>query len=222
MAVDLARRGEEVLLTTTDPAAHISDAVGNDALPNLEVSAIDPEEATRRYRDSVLKTKGKDLDPEVRELLEEDLRSPCTKEVAVFRAFAREISTARRQFVVMDTAPTGHTLLLLDTTGSYHREVMRTSEVEAGRITKPLMRLQDPDHTKMLLVTLPETTPILEAKQMQDDLERVHAEGPQVEPVQEEYAERTALAPWMPEEPVGPECLQALARGATEPIQVGA
>ena len=248
VAVDLARRGEEVLLTTTDPAAHVTDAVGADALPNLEVSAIDPDEAARQYRDRVLETKGKDMDPEERELLEEDLRSPCTKEVAVFRAFAREIGKAQRQFVVMDTAPTGHTLLLLDTTGSYHREVMRTSEVEAGRITTPLMRLQDPDYTKMLLLTLPETTPVLEAKQLQDDLERAditpyawvvnqslaaagpsdpllveraHAEVSQIEAVQSEHAERTALAPWMPDEPVGPDRLQALARGTTQatPVQ---
>ncbi|MEF8797292.1 MAG: arsenical pump-driving ATPase [Salinivenus sp.] len=243
VAVDLARRGEEVLLTTTDPAAHVADAVGGEALPNLEVSAIDPEEATRQYRERVLETKGKDMDPEERELLEEDLRSPCTKEVAVFRAFAREIGTAQRQFVVMDTAPTGHTLLLLDTTGSYHREVMRTSEVEAGRITTPLMRLQDPDYTKMLLVTLPETTPVMEATQLQDDLERAgitpyawvvnqslaaagpsdpllveraHAEGPQIDAVRGQHAERTALVPWMPDEPIGPDRLQALARGATE------
>lgn len=244
VAVDLARRGEEVLLTTTDPAAHVAGAVGSDALPTLEVSAIDPEETARNYRERVLETKGKGLDPKERKLLEEDLRSPCTKEVAVFRAFAREIGTARRQFVVMDTAPTGHTLLLLDTTGSYHREVMRTSDVEASRITTPLMRLQDPDYTKMLLVTLPETTPILEAGQLQNDLERAgitpyawvvnqslaaagpsdpllveraHAERPQIEAVRSEHAERTALAPWMLEEPVGPERLQALARGATAP-----
>ena len=245
VAVELARRGADVLLTTTDPAAHIADAVGGDALPNLEVSAIDPDEATRQYRERVLKTKGKDLDPEERELLEEDLRSPCTKEVAVFRAFAREIGKAQRQFVVMDTAPTGHTLLLLDTTGSYHREVLRTSQMEADRITTPLMRLQDPDYTKMLLVTLPETTPVLEAKQLQDDLaraditpyawvvnqslaaagpsdpllvERAHAELPQIEAVQTEHAERIALAPWMPDEPVGPEPLQALAAGATTSV----
>jgi arsenite-transporting ATPase len=245
VAVDLARRGEEVLLTTTDPAAHIADAVGSNALPNLEVSAIDPNEATRQYRERVLKTKGKDLDPEERELLEEDLRSPCTQEVAVFRAFAREISTAQRQFVVMDTAPTGHTLLLLDTTGSYHREVLRTSQIEASCITTPLMRLQDPTSTKMLLVTLPETTPVLEARQLQDDLERAgitpyawvvnqslvaagpsdpllveraHAEVPQIEVVQNEHAQRLALAPWMLEEPVGPGPLQALARGAAEPV----
>ncbi len=245
VAVDLARRGEKVLLTTTDPAAHIADAVGGDALSNLEVSAIDPDEATRQYRERVLETKGKDLGPEERELLEEDLRSPCTKEVAVFRAFAREIGKAQRQFVVMDTAPTGHTLLLLDTTGSYHREVMRTSQVEADRITTPLMRLQDPDYTKIMIATLPETTPVLEAKQLQDDLERAgitpyawvvnqslaaagpsdpllvdraHAEGPQIEAVQTVHAARTALAPWMPEEPVGPDRLQALARGTTEAV----
>ncbi len=248
VAVDLARRGEEVLLSTTDPAAHVTDAVGADALPNLEVSAIDPDEATRRYRERVLQRKGKNMDPEERELLEEDLRSPCTKEVAVFRAFAHEIGKAQRQFVVMDTAPTGHTLLLLDTTGSYHREVMRTSQVEADRITTPLMRLQDPDYTKMLLVTLPETTPVLEAKQLQDDLERAditpyawvvnqslaaagpsdpllveraHAEVPQIEAVRTDHAERAALAPWMPDEPVGPDHLQALARGTTQaaPVQ---
>ena len=103
VAVDLARRGEDVLLTTTDPAAHIADAVGEESLPNLEVRAIDPDAAAEQYREQVLRTKGKDLAAEERELLEEDLRSPCTQEVAVFRAFAREIGTARRQFVVMDT-----------------------------------------------------------------------------------------------------------------------
>ncbi|MES3629742.1 MAG: arsenical pump-driving ATPase, partial [Longimonas sp.] len=239
VAVELAERGEEVLLTTTDPAAHIHDAIG-DSLPTLTVEAIDPNEATEQYRQRVLKTKGKNLDPEERELLEEDLRSPCTQEVAVFRAFSRVVSKARRQFVVVDTAPTGHTLLLLDTTGSYHREVLRTSNVDESQITTPLMRLQDSDYTKMLLVTLPETTPVLEAKQLHDDLERAgitpyawivnqslaaasptdpllveraHSEVPQIEAVQNEHAERIALAPWMPEEPTGPDRLRDLAAG---------
>ena len=239
VATELARRGEDVLLTTTDPAAHIHDAIG-DSLPTLTVEAIDPNEATEQYRQRVLETKGKNLDPQERELLEEDLRSPCTQEVAVFRAFSRVVSKARRQFVVVDTAPTGHTLLLLDTTGSYHREVLRTSNVDESQITTPLMRLQDPDYTKMLLVTLPETTPVLEAKQLQDDLERAgitpyawvvnqslaaagptdpllveraHSEMPQIEAVQNEHAERIALAPWMPNEPTGPDRLRDLAAG---------
>lgn len=248
VATELAQRGEDVLLTTTDPAAHVTDAVGGD-LPNLTVEAIDPQEATEEYRERVLKTQGQDLEPEERELLEEDLRSPCTQEVAVFRAFSRVVGKAQRQFVVVDTAPTGHTLLLLDTTGSYHREVLRTSNVDEDRITTPLMRLQDPDYTKMLLVTLPETTPVMEAKHLQDDLERAgitpyawvvnqslaaagpsdpllveraHAELPQIETVQSEYAERIALAPWMPEEPVGPERLQTLATGDLRTIQAAA
>ena len=243
VAVDLATRGHEVLLTTTDPAAHIGDAMA-DALPNLTINAIDPDTATDAYREQVLRTKGNDLDPEERALLEEDLRSPCTQEVAVFRAFSRVVSQARRQFVVVDTAPTGHTLLLLDTTGSYHREVLRTSGMGADRITTPLMRLQDPDYTKMLLVTLPETTPVLEAKHLQDDLkraditpyawvinqslaasgptdpllvERARAERPQIDAVREEHAERTALAPWMPREPVGASALRALSDGTVSP-----
>jgi arsenite-transporting ATPase len=239
VAVELAERGEDVLLTTTDPAAHIHDTIG-DSLPHLTVEAIDPNAATEQYRERVLKTKGQTLDPEERELLEEDLRSPCTQEVAVFRAFSRVVGQARRQFVVVDTAPTGHTLLLLDTTGSYHREVLRTSDVDEQRITTPLMQLQDPEYTKMLLVTLPETTPVLEAKQLQDDLERAgitpyawivnqslaaagptdpllveraHSEMPQIEAVQNEHAERIALAPWMSNEPTGPERLRDLAAG---------
>jgi len=244
VAVDLAERGEDVLLTTTDPAAHVAEAVGDEALPNLEVRAIDPEEATRRYRERVLQTKGKDLAPEERALLEEDLRSPCTHEVAVFRAFAREIGKARRQFVVVDTAPTGHTLLLLDTTGSYHREVLRNSDADGIRMTTPLMRLQDPAYTKMLLVTLPETTPVLEASQLQDDLERAgitpyawvinqslaaanpsdpllkqraNAEHAHIDTVQTEHASRAALTPQMPNEPAGPDALRQLAKSSTQP-----
>jgi len=244
VAVDLAERGEDVLLTTTDPAAHVAEAVGDEALPNLEVRAIDPEEATRRYRERVLQTKGKDLAPEERALLEEDLRSPCTHEVAVFRAFAREIGKARRQFVVVDTAPTGHTLLLLDTTGSYHREVLRNSDADGIRMTTPLMRLQDPAYTKMLLVTLPETTPVLEASQLQHDLERAgitpyawvinqslaaanpsdpllkqraNAEHAHIDTVQTEHASRAALTPQMPNEPSGPDALRQLAKSSTQP-----
>jgi len=244
VAVDLAERGEDVLLTTTDPAAHVAETVGDEALPNLEVRAIDPEEATRRYRERVLQTKGKDLAPEERALLEEDLRSPCTHEVAVFRAFAREIGKARRQFVVVDTAPTGHTLLLLDTTGSYHREVLRNSDADGIRMTTPLMRLQDPAYTKMLLVTLPETTPVLEASQLQHDLERAgitpyawvinqslaaanpsdpllkqraNAEHAHIDTVQTEHASRAALTPQMPNEPSGPDALRQLAKSSTQP-----
>src|SRR5690606_13712168 len=120
LAVALARRGHPVHLTTSDPAAHLAETLDG-ALPELTVSRIDPHVETERYRQHVLDTKGKTLDAQGRALLEEDLRSPCTEEIAVFQAFSRIIREAGRKFVVMDTAPTGHTLLLLDATGAYHR-----------------------------------------------------------------------------------------------------
>ena len=124
VAVELAHRGLPVHLTTTDPAAHLSETL-NGSLDNLTVSRIDPHAETENYRQHVLDTKGAKLDAEGRALLEEDLRSPCTEEIAVFQAFSRVIREAGKKFVVMDTAPTGHTLLLLDATGAYHREITR-------------------------------------------------------------------------------------------------
>jgi len=143
----------------------------------LKISRIDPEAETKAYIANVMATRGAQLDPDRRALLAEDLRSPCYEEVAVFGAFSRLISESRRGFVVLDTAPTGHTLLLLDTTGAYHREVVRAYTAEhAGRITTPLMRLGDPSITKVLVVTLAETTPASEAAQLQADLRRAGIE----------------------------------------------
>ncbi|HJV01493.1 MAG TPA: arsenical pump-driving ATPase, partial [Burkholderiaceae bacterium] len=162
VAVELAQRGLAVHLTTSDPAAHLAETLEG-SLPNLTVSRIDPHAETARYRQHVLDTKGAQLDAEGRALLEEDLRSPCTEEIAVFQAFSRVIREAGKQFVVMDTAPTGHTLLLLDATGAYHREVTRQMGGTGLHYTTPMMQLQDPRQTKVLLVTLAETTPVLEA-----------------------------------------------------------
>ena len=170
LAIALADRGKSVHLTTTDPAAHLADTVGSD-IGTLSVSRIDPDQAVQDYRDHVMATKGSRLDAAGRAALAEDLRSPCTEEVAVFQAFSRAVAEAGRRFVVMDTAPTGHTLLLMDATGSYHREIARNM-AQGMHFTTPMMRLQDPDYTKVILVTLPETTPVLEAQQLQDDLER--------------------------------------------------
>ena len=181
VATELAARGHAVHLTTTDPAAHLDEALGDDpfgddAPGEITVSRIDPEAETRRYTERVLRTKGAGLDEDARKLLAEDLRSPCTEEVAVFHAFSQAVGRAARGFVVMDTAPTGHTLLLLDATGSYHREVLRSSGLPAERITTPLMRLQDPAFTRVLVVTLAETTPVREAAALQADLRRAGVE----------------------------------------------
>lgn len=173
IAVLLAKKGFEVLLTTTDPAAHIQDFIDQlGELPaTLSIERIDPKLETQRYTEKILEQKGKRLDEEGKKLLLEDLKSPCTEEVAVFHAFSKAISMAKRKFVVMDTAPTGHTLLLLDTAGSYHRDIMRNN-MNAERLKTPYMSLQDPELCKIILVSLPETTPMREAASLQDDLKR--------------------------------------------------
>lgn len=173
IAVLLARKGHDVLLTTTDPAAHIQDFLQQlGELPvTLTVERIDPKLETKRYTEKILEQKGKDKSEEARKLILEDLKSPCTEEVAVFHAFSKAISMSKRKFVVMDTAPTGHTLLLLDTAGSYHRDIMRHN-AEGGRIRTPFMSLQDPELSKIILISLPETTPMREACSLQDDLKR--------------------------------------------------
>ncbi|MBX7079779.1 MAG: arsenical pump-driving ATPase [Nannocystaceae bacterium] len=237
LAVAVARRGVEVLLSTTDPAAHVAATVAG-AVPGLEISRIDPAAETQAYVEGVLASKGKHLDDEGRALLLEDLRSPCTEEVAVFHAFSRTVARARQQLVVLDTAPTGHTLLLLDATGAYHREMLRKVDQSlVPRLTTPLMRLRDPAWTKIVLVTLPETTPVSEASRLQDDLRRagiepwawvvnaslaatatrdpllarrVAIERAQIERVRA-LARRLAVVPWRPSEPRGAEALLALA-----------
>jgi arsenite/tail-anchored protein-transporting ATPase len=182
-------------------------------------------------------------------LLAEDLRSPCYEEVAVFTAFARIVAEARSSFVVLDTAPTGHTLLLLDTTGSYHRQLTGTDRSAAhasARVVTPLMKLRDPEYTKILLVTLAETTPVSEAAHLQADLrraqiepfgwvinsslaaagsadpclqQRIAAELEQIEAVRRRHAKRVAIVPWMTEEPIGPARLLALARSGLHALR---
>ncbi|NMM28678.1 MAG: arsenical pump-driving ATPase [Glaciimonas sp.] len=240
VAVALAERGFPVHLTTSDPAAHLAEtlaATSDRTLKHLSVSRIDPQAETARYRQDILDTKGKNLDAAGRALLEEDLRSPCTEEIAVFQAFSRAIREAGKKFVVMDTAPTGHTLLLLDATGAYHREVARQMSDPHLHFTTPMMQLQDPAQTKVLLVTLAETTPVLEAANLQADLRRAGIEPwawivnnslvaaqpqsrllrrravnelAQMDLVATHHAQRYAVVPLLTEEPVGVARLLAL------------
>jgi len=246
VAVELATRGFPVHLSTTDPAAHLASTLVGEA-PNLKVSRIDPQAATRAYVDNVMATRGARLDEAGRALLAEDLRSPCYEEVAVFSAFSRLISEAGRGFVVLDTAPTGHSLLLLDTTGAYHLEIVRAYSAEhTGRITTPLMRLGDPTYTRILVVTLAETTPVSEAAELQADLrragiepfawvingslaatgsndpllqQRIQSELSQIAAVKDQHARRVAIVPWQIEEPTGPDRLRRLAR--SRPARAG-
>ncbi len=177
IALGLVERGHGVHLSTTDPAAHLAMTVAGD-VPGLRVDRIDPKVETERYIAKIMAQRGGGLDAQGQELLREDLASPCTEEVAVFHAFSHLVGEARSAFVVLDTAPTGHSLLLMDATGAYHRQMTRQSALQdlPGRITTPLMRLQDPDYTRVLLVSLAETTPISQASALQDDLRRAQIE----------------------------------------------
>lgn len=236
IAVALARRGHPVQLSTTDPAAHLA-ATLDGSLPELTLSRIDPAVEVARYRDEILGKVGASLDAAGLALLDEDLRSPCTEEIAVFRAFAGVVDQGKAGFVVLDTAPTGHTILLLDAAESYHREVSRTHGEMPEAVRELLPRLRDPDFTQVLVVTLAETTPVNEAEQLQKDLARAgirpfawvinqslrptgtrhpilsarsRAESDQIRRVREGLSERCALIPWVPEPPVGPEGLSQL------------
>ena len=172
VAVALAERGHRVHLTTTDPAAHIADAIGPGEVVGLEISRIDPVAETVAYTAEVLATAGARLDDGAREVLVEDLASPCTEEIAVFQAFARTVAAAQDSYVVVDTAPTGHTLLLLDAARTYHRELTRQSGQMPEHVLHLLDRLRDTTHTHVLLVAVPEATPVHEAARLQVDLAR--------------------------------------------------
>jgi arsenite/tail-anchored protein-transporting ATPase len=176
LALGLVQRGHTVHLSTTDPAAHVVGTIDGD-VPGLRVDRIDPKVETQRYIDKIMAAKGPGLDAQAQALMLEDLRSPCTEEVAVFHAFSRIVSEARSAFVVLDTAPTGHSLLLMDATGAYHRQMVREfSGNGSARVVTPLMRLQDAAYTKIILVTLPEVTPVSQAAALQDDLRRARIE----------------------------------------------
>ena len=178
LAIGLVEKGKLVHLSTTDPAAHITETL-REQVAGLQVSRIDPKVETQKYIDKIMAAKGRSLNTDEKALLLEDLQSPCTEEVAVFHAFSHIVAQARTGFIVLDTAPTGHSLLLMDAAGEYHRQMMSTFEKQTGNsvnIVTPLMRLQDPDYSKIILVTLPEVTPVSQASALQEDLRRASIE----------------------------------------------
>ena len=244
IAVMLARRGHAIHLSTTDPAAHVAQTLSGQ-VNGLTLSKIDPAAETAAYQAEVMRAQGDKMDATGRALLEEDLRSPCTEEIAVFRAFAREVGQGINRFVVLDTAPTGHTLLLLDASEAYNRELQRQSRsTQPEAVLHLLERLRDPAFTRILLVTLPEATPVHEAAALQEDLRRAHiepfawvinqsllhsgscdpllqhreeAEHRYLREVVDKQSKRTAWLPWQAQEPVGPDALARLAASSLEP-----
>jgi len=239
IAVELASRGHRVYLTTTDPAGRVQADLAR-RVPSLTVNSIDPAVETQAYKDEVLRTAGRALDLGAFLLLEEELRSPCTEEIAVFRAFSREVERGEDGFVILDTAPTGHTMLLLDATEAYHRQVSHTLSDLPESVRRLLPRLRDPRFTRILIATLPEATPVHEAAQLQQDLERAQmtpfawvinqcltplvvkdpilkarqaSEHRFIAEVRRVHATRVCLVPWLIDEPATPDSLRDIVTG---------
>ncbi len=236
IATQLAQKGHSVLLSTTDPAAHVTETIGEN-IPNLHVAKIDPKEETQKYVCEVInKNRGK-LSLEDMALLEEELRSPCIEEIAVFQAFAQTVAKGQDKFIVLDTAPTGHTLLLLDSTEAYHKQVAKTADDLPDEVKGLLPRIRDPKFTRVLIVALPEATPTHEAKALQSDLRRAGIEpygwiinrsfavSGTTDPtlcakglhelnyigeIAETLSKRAVISPWVAEDLVGAEKLETL------------
>lgn len=236
IATQLAEKGHSVLLSTTDPAAHITQAI-KEEVPNLQIERIDPKVETKNYVCGVIKKNAGKLSLEDMALLEEELRSPCIEEIAVFQAFAKTVAKGNEQFIVLDTAPTGHTLLLLDSTEAYHREVAKSADDLPSEVKELLPRIKNPKFTKILIVVLPEATPTHEAKALQEDLRRANIEPygwiinrsfaasqttdpiliskglyelPYIEEITNMLSKNTVLSPWVAEELIGTDSLKKL------------
>ncbi|OIJ18417.1 arsenical pump-driving ATPase [Anaerobacillus alkalidiazotrophicus] len=238
IAIGLAEKGHHVHLTTTDPAAHLTTVLKDTKVTNkISISRIDPKKEVENYRDQVLNKVRETLDEESLKYIEEDLRSPCTEEIAVFQAFANIVDKSKETFVVIDTAPTGHTLLLLDAAHSYHREVTRSSGNIPEAVKNLLPRLRDEKNTNVVLVTLPEATPVFEASRLQEDLRRAQispkwwvinqsfqassttdpilqgralAEEQWIKKVKDELSKQCVIVPWQADDMIGSESLKKL------------
>ncbi|MEK4699755.1 arsenical pump-driving ATPase [Solibacillus sp. FSL R7-0668] len=237
IALRLAEEGIRVHLTTTDPAAHLNWTFGQEEQEGVTVSRIDPKVEIANYEAEVLAKASETMNDDGLAFVKEDLASPCTEEIAVFRAFANLVETHKDEVIIIDTAPTGHTLLLLDATESYHKEISRSEGEVPVAVSNLLPRLRDPNYTSVAIVTLPEATPVYEATRLQQDLERAglhvdwwvvnqsFANVPLTSPIlkQKQQAEvkwleevkkvshgRFVTIPWVKEAPVGKDGLHAL------------
>ncbi|MGJ9457339.1 arsenical pump-driving ATPase [Oceanobacillus sp. CF4.6] len=230
IAVGLSERGHKVHLTTTDPASHLDYIFKNSAIDeNLSISSINPETEVETYKKEIITAAGELSEGEL-SYLKEDLESPCTEEIAVFRAFADVVSRSENEIVVIDTAPTGHTLLLLDSSEAYHKEMNRSTGNIPENVKELLPRLRNPEETGVVIVTLAEETPVFESTRLQEDLKRAQivpkwwvinrslyatgtndpilkarssSEKQWIKKIEESLAEQTALIPWTSEVKIG-------------------
>jgi arsenite/tail-anchored protein-transporting ATPase len=241
IAVGLSQKGHQVHLTTTDPAAHLSYYFGeNQNQTNLTISRIDPKEEVEKYRSEVLSKVSSDLNEDAIAYIKEDLESPCTEEIAIFQAFANVVGRSKEEIVVIDTAPTGHTLLLLDAAHSYHKELERSTGEISENVKELLPRLRNQNETEIVITALPEATPVLEAERLQKDLQRAGivphwwvinqslcathttdpilrqramAEKNWIQKVQNELSNYVVVIPWLDSDKIGIEQIKQLTTG---------
>lgn len=240
IAVGLVEKGHKVHLTTTDPASHLHYMFQNSKLnEKLTISSISPNKEVEKYKNEVLSKASDELDEQGLAYLQEELNSPCTEEIAVFRAFAEVVAKSEEEIVVIDTAPTGHTLLLLDSAQNYHKELARSTGEVPESVSKLLPRLRNPEETSVVIVTLAETTPVLEAGRLQEDLKRAEiqpewwvinqslyatktkdpillgraaSEKKWIDKVRKELAVHSTIIPWFSEEKIGYDEMKDLVR----------
>ncbi len=238
IAVGLTEKGQKVHLTTTDPAAHLELLFQDEQVEDrLTISRIDPVTEVAKYKEEILSNARGELDEDELAYLEEDLNSPCTEEIAVFRAFAEVVERSKDEVVVIDTAPTGHTLLLLDAAQSYQKELAKSTGEVPESVQNLLPRLRNSNETSVLIVTLAEATPVYEATRLQEDLKRAeiypkswiinqslygtntedpilsvkaNSEKIWIKKVSEELADQTTIIPWQIEEKLGYKKMKAL------------
>ncbi len=189
-AVWLARQGYKTLLLTTDPAAHLGDVLGVpvgdsiapvDGVPNLWATRIDPKAAGEAYKIRILADARRRGRPEsALKVMREELNSPCTEEIAAFDLFIEYASQADWEAVVFDTAPTGHTLRMLELPVEWSKQLdvkvfasvdtVAADDVAKQHFSAVIDMMRDPDSSTFAYVMYPEATPIIEAYRASEEL----------------------------------------------------
>jgi arsenite-transporting ATPase len=195
-AVWLARQGYRTLLLTTDPAAHLGDVLGVPVgdtpapvpgVPNLWAAKIDPKVAAEAYKARILEdARRRGRPPEALSVMAEELDSPCTEEMAAFDRFIDYASQKDWPVIVFDTAPTGHTLRLLELPVDWSQQLdikifasvdsSAADDVAKARFGEVIAMMRDPERSTFAFVMYPEATPILEAGRAVDELRTVGIE----------------------------------------------
>ncbi|NBG87180.1 ArsA family ATPase [Isachenkonia alkalipeptolytica] len=188
-AVETAKKGFRTLLLTTDPASHIGNVLDcpiTDEITNvhnqenLYAVKIDQKKATEEYKEQVLQDARDKFDQTTIMAMEEELDSPCTEEMASFQKFVDYAGGSDYEVIVVDTAPTGHTLRLLELPMDWSKqiqmkagvstEISKEDQIQKDRFDRVINMMKNPEQTTFSFVMYPEKTPIAEAYRASEEL----------------------------------------------------